>query len=108
MNLKGALSENFVLQSLVRQYETPLRYWTSGNKAELDFLVQHENAIIPVEVKSDSSLRGKSLTLFNQKYKPLIRIRYSLRNLTQDEGLLNIPLFMADYTHKIIKSAYDG
>lgn len=102
VEFKGALSENFVLQSLVRQYETPLRYWTSGNKAEIDFLVQHENTIIPVEVKSDSSVIGKSLTLFNKRYQPPIRVRYSLKNLKQDEGLLNIPLFMADYTIKII------
>lgn len=102
VEFKGALSENFVLQSLVRQYETPLRYWTSGNKAEIDFLLQHENTIIPVEVKSDSSVTGKSLTLFNKRYQPPIRIRYSLKNLKQDEGLLNIPLFMADYTLKII------
>jgi len=102
VEFKGALSENFVLQSLVRQYETPLRYWTSGNKAEIDFLLQHGNTIIPVEVKSDSSVTGKSLTLFNKKYQPPIRIRYSLKNLKQDEGLLNIPLFMADYTLKII------
>lgn len=105
VEFKGALSENFVLQSLVRQYETPLRYWTSGNKAEIDFLVQHENSIIPVEVKSDSSVTGKSLTLFNKKYQPPIRIRYSLKNLKQDEGLLNIPLFMADYTSTLINMA---
>lgn len=99
---KGALSENFVLQSLVRQFETPPRYWTSGNKAEVDFLIQHGNTIIPVEVKSDTSVTGKSLTFYNKAFQPEIRIRYSLRNLKQDEGLLNIPLFMADYTKKLI------
>ena len=102
VEFKGALSENFVLQSLVRQYETPLRYWTSGNKAEIDFLLQHENTIIPVEVKSGTSVTGKSLTLYNKRYQPPVRIRYSLKNLGQDESLLNIPLFMADYTLKII------
>lgn len=99
---KGALSENFVLQSLVRQFETPLRYWTSGNQAEIDFLIQHKNTIIPVEVKSDSSVRGRSLTLFTQKFKSEIRIRYSLKNLKYDDGLLNIPLFMADYTRSLV------
>lgn len=99
---KGALSENFVLQSLARQFETTPRYWTSGNKAEIDFLIQHENTIIPVEVKSDLSIKGRSLTLYYKEFQPEIRIRYSLRNLKQDEGLLNIPLFMADYTKKLI------
>src|ERR1035437_6254727 len=66
-------------------------------KTEIDFLIQHENAIIPIEVKSDASITGKSLTLYNKEFQPEIRIRYSLKNLKQDEGLLNIPLFMADY-----------
>jgi uncharacterized protein len=99
---KGALSENFILQSLVRQFESPPRYWTSGNKAEIDFLIQHGNNIIPIEVKSDSSVSGKSLTMYYREFNPDIRIRYSLKNLKQDEGLLNIPLFMADYTKKLI------
>ncbi|MCK9413862.1 MAG: ATP-binding protein [Prolixibacteraceae bacterium] len=100
---KGALSENYVLQSLLRQFETPPRYWTSGNKAEVDFLIQHENAIIPIEVKSDSSVTGKSLTLYYKEFQPEIRIRYSLKNLKLDEGLLNIPLFMTDSTLKFIE-----
>lgn len=102
VEFKGALSENWVLQSLVRQFESPPRYWTSGNKAEIDFLIQHENKIIPIEVKSDSSTTGKSLTLYNKDFQPEIRIRYSLKNLKKDDGLLNIPLFMADYTMKMI------
>lgn len=102
VEFKGALSENYVLQSLVRQFETPPRYWTSGNKAEIDFLIQHENILIPIEVKSDTSISGKSLTLYYKEFLPEIRIRYSLKNLKMDEGLLNIPLFMADYTTKLI------
>ncbi len=99
---KGALSENYVLQSLVRQFESPPRYWTSGNKAEIDFLIQDGNDIIPIEVKSDSTVTGKSLTLYNKEFQPKVRVRYSLKNLKQDGGLLNIPLFMADYMKKLI------
>ena len=99
---KGALSENYVLQSLVMQFETPPRYWTSGNKAEIDFLIQYENSIIPIEVKSVASVTGKSLTLYHKEFQPELRIRYSLKNLKQDEGLINIPLFMADFTQKLI------
>ena len=99
---KGALSENYVLQSLVRQFESTPRYWTSGNKAEIDFLIQYKNGIIPVEVKSGSSVTGKSLTLYNKEFQPKIRIRFSLKNLKQDNGLLNIPLFMVDHTRKMI------
>jgi predicted AAA+ superfamily ATPase len=100
---KGALSENYILQSLKPQFEVQPRYWTSGNLAEIDFLIQYKNKIIPVEVKSDENIRGKSLTLFYKKFQPEIRIRFSLKNLTYDDGLLNIPLFMAGYTRKLIE-----
>lgn len=99
---KGALSENYVLQSLLTQYTTALHYWTSGNTAEVDFTLQHENLIIPIEVKSDENIRGRSLTLYTQKYAPEIRIRYSLKNLQWNDGMLNIPIFLADYTKELI------
>ncbi len=99
---KGALSENYVLQSLVAQFEVVPRYWSSGNQAEIDFLLQYKNEIFPVEVKSDENIRGKSLTQYYKKYEPPLRLRYSLKNLKYDNGLLNIPLFMADYTKKLI------
>ena len=102
---KGALTENFVLQHLVPHFEVTPRYWNSGNQAEVDFLIQTKNEIIPIEVKSDENIRSKSLTVYNELYNPPIRLRYSLRNLKKDEGLLNIPLFMVDYTAKLIEPA---
>jgi predicted AAA+ superfamily ATPase len=105
VEFKGALSENYVLQSLIHQFENPPRYWTSGNKAEIDFIIQYENSIIPVEVKSDNSVKGKSLSLYNKEFQPEIRIRYSLKNLKTDDRLLNIPLFMADRTRHLIDLA---
>jgi uncharacterized protein len=100
---KGSLSENFILQSLVPQFEILPRYWASEGKAELDFLLQFQNMLIPVEVKSDSNIRGKSLSWYNKQFNPELRIRYSLLNLSYNEGLLNIPLFMADQTARLIK-----
>lgn len=99
---KGALTENFVLQHLISHFEVVPRYWNSGNQAEVDFLIQTKNEIIPIEVKSDENVRSKSLTIYNNLYKPSIRLRYSLKNLKRDEGLLNIPLFMVDYAEKLI------
>lgn len=99
---KGALSENFVLQHLIANFEGIPRYWTSGSQAEVDFLVQMKNDIIPIEVKSDENIRSKSLTVYNDLYQPPVRIRYSLKNLKKDVGLLNIPLFMVDYTEKLL------
>ena len=102
---KGALTENYVLQSLIPQLESTPRYWTSGNKAEIDFLIQYKNNIFPVEVKSDLNIRSKSLSAYNQQFDPKIKIRFSLRNLKFDNGLLNIPLFLTDFTTKILDKA---
>jgi predicted AAA+ superfamily ATPase len=100
---KGALTENFVLQHLVSHFEVTPRYWNSGNQAEVDFLIQVKNEIIPIEVKSDENIRSKSLTVYNDLYNPSIRLRCSLRNLKKDQDLLNIPLFMVDYIEKLLR-----
>ena len=105
---KGALSENYILQCLVAQYEVMPRYWSSGATAEVDFIIQRGNDIIPIEVKSDENVRGKSLSLYNQKYVPPIRVRFSLKNLKRDENLINIPLFLSDHLDKFIKLATYG
>ena len=100
---KGALSENFVLQSLVAQYEGIPRYWTSSATAEVDFILQDKNDIIPIEVKSDTFITSKSLALYNNQYNPRMRIRFSLKNLSLSGNLLNIPLFLADKTSQLIE-----
>jgi predicted AAA+ superfamily ATPase len=100
---KGALTENFVLQGLVNTYETLPRYWTSGGQAEVDFIIQRKNDLIPIEVKSDQNISSRSLRLYMQKYEfTKIRLRLSLRNLKQDENLLNIPLFMIDHIDRLV------
>ena len=99
---KGALTENFVLQHLIRNFEVQPRYWTSGAQAEVDFIIQLKNEVIPIEVKSDDNVRSRSLSVYNSLYKPDVRIRFSLKNLKKDEGLLNIPLFLVDYTEKLL------
>jgi predicted AAA+ superfamily ATPase len=100
---KGALTENYILQSLITQFPEKPHYWTSGNIAEIDFVITHENQIIPMEVKSDMNIKSRSLTLYRTKFQPSLSIRYSLRNLEFRDGLLNIPLYMADYTKELIE-----
>lgn len=104
---KGALTENYILSGLAGQFEPIPRYWRSGNKAEVDFLIQYRNQVIPVEVKSDENIRSKSLAYYKKEYAPGLSVRFSLRNLKKDEGLINIPLFMVDYARKIIDKAFD-
>ncbi len=99
---KGSLTENYVLQSLTAQFPIPLRYWTSNAQAEVDFLLQHQDMIIPIEVKADENIRSKSLSVYHQQFQPPIRVRFSLRNLSFDGGLLNIPLYCTDATQNLI------
>ncbi len=99
---KGALAENYVLQSLLANGIKCSRYWASGNKAEVEFIVQHGVNVIPIEVKSGTSVTGKSLAEYNKKYSPSLRIRFSMLNLKRDDTLLNIPLFLADRTEELL------
>ncbi|WMJ22199.1 ATP-binding protein [Paludicola sp. MB14-C6] len=105
VEFKGALSENYVLQALKNQFEATPRYWAIDNpRYEVDYLIQRENDIIPVEVKSEDNVESKSLKKFKEKFgdKIKLRVRFSLNNLKLDDDVLNIPLFMADYADKII------
>ena len=102
---KGALTENFVLQTLLTQFEVAPRYWNQLNPPyEVDFLIQRENDIFPIEVKSETNIESRSLKKFKELYtdKVKLRIRFSLNNLKLDGDMLNIPLFMADYTDRLI------
>lgn len=102
---KGALTENYVLQTLSTQFEAGPRYWTQINPPyEVDFLIQRENEIIPVEVKAENNTASKSLKKFKEIYsdKVKLRVRFSLDNLKLDNDMLNIPLFMADHTDRLI------
>ena len=103
---KGALTENYILQSLTPQFEVLPRYWTDNNY-EVDFIIQNENDIFPIEVKAEKNTKSKSLFKFKEKYSDEIklRVRFSFENLTLDDDLLNIPLFMADYSKKLINIA---
>lgn len=110
VEFKGALSENYVLQTLKNQFEAIPRYWTMDNpRYEVDFLIQRENDIFPVEVKSESNVESKSLKRYKEKYgdKVKLRIRFSLNNLRLDDDILNIPLFLADYTDRLIGIALE-
>lgn len=99
---KGAMAENYVLQSLACQLDVLPRYWTSVGKAEVDFVIQMGVNIIPVEVKADTRLGGKSLAIYDINYHPAYKVRYSLNTLKINDGLLNIPLYLADWTVKLV------
>ncbi len=95
---KGAVAENFVLTSLLAQGFAMPSYWTlQGNKAEVDFLVADGLSVVPIEVKSDRRISGKSFAEYDKKYHPDLRIRFSMNNIKKDGNLLNLPVFMTDW-----------
>lgn len=102
---KGALTENYILQSLLPQFEVMPRYWSQSNPPyEVDFLIQRENDIFPVEVKSETNVTSKSMKKFKELFPDQVklRVRFSLENLKLNDDVLNIPLFLADQADRLI------
>ena len=107
---KGALTENYVLQELATQFEVVPRYWSKSNPPyEVDFLLQRENDIFPVEVKAETNTNSRSLRKFKELYgdRVKLRIRFSLDNLKLNNDVLNIPLFMVGHTDRLIGLALE-
>lgn len=100
---KGAMAENMVLQSFVTHFDVIPRYWTSEATAEVDFLLQNNASLFPVEVKSGTRLSGKSLGIYIDRFVPELALRFSMNNLKQDSTILNIPIFLADWTLQLLK-----
>lgn len=91
---KGALTEQYVMQQLRLNSERYIGYWTNERStSEVDFVIQEEGNIIPIEVKSGESLRSKSFRLFCQKYNPTKAIRSSLSDYKEEEWMTNVPLY---------------
>lgn len=89
---KGALTEQFVCQQL--KIKTELYYWIASNAtAEIDFVIQHQNEIIPIEVKAEENLKSKSLKVFVEKFENKNAIRLSMNKFREESWLTNIPLY---------------
>jgi hypothetical protein len=90
----AGMAENFVACHL-RGNGYNLFYWESDNRAEVDFLIQKDGYVIPVEVKANLHSKSKSLDVFRTKYKPEYSIRISGRNFGFENGIKSIPLYAA-------------
>jgi len=91
---KGALAEQYVLQQFKSLKQLPIYYWTAERAtAEVDFLIQYQHRIIPVEVKAAENLKAKSLKVYHQKFNPEISIRTSLADYRKEDWLINLPLY---------------
>ncbi len=92
---KGALTEQFVCQQL--KIKTDIYYWVAPNAtAEIDFVLQKQNEIIPVEVKAEENLKSKSLKVFVAKFDNKNAIRTSMSKFRSESWLTNIPLYAID------------
>lgn len=92
---KGALTEQYVLQQLIPYSdELTITYWSNeSNTNEIDFVVQYENEVIPIEVKAATNLQAKSLKWYIEKYKPQKAFRFSAADYKQNEVVIDYPLY---------------
>ena len=94
---KGALSEQFILQELKVGGQKQLFYWANDSgSAEIDFIFERENNIIPLEVKASENLQSKSLKTFAAKYPSIRCYRTSLSDYREESWMTNLPLYGAE------------
>lgn len=90
---KGSLTEQYVCQQLVASGLVPY-YWSAENSAgEIDFLVQKDAGIYPIEVKAEENVRARSLRVFNEANRGMSCRRFSLSGYRDEEWMVNVPLF---------------
>lgn len=91
---KGALTEQFVLQELITSKNKQIHYWANDSGgAEIDFIFEVNNTIIPLEVKANENLQSKSLKTFSLKNPSIYCYRTSLSNYREESWLTNVPLY---------------
>lgn len=91
---KGSMTENYVLFELIQSVDDTAYYWSSGNTAEVDFIIQSGAEIVPIEVKSEKNVKARSLAEYRKKYEPRYAVKTSMKNEIGGEEVLNIPLYM--------------
>ena len=100
---KGALTEQYVLQQLVVNEENDIFYWSAERgKAEIDFRVQMDDKIVPIEVKAEENLQAKSLRLFVQKYNIKYAVRTSMSDYRDQNWMVNYPLYSVGNLNKYL------
>ena len=95
VEFKGALTEQYVLQQIIAETDyVPYYYSATKSETEIDFLIQKEQNIIPVEVKAEENLRAKSLREYCRKFQPEYAVRTSMSNYREQDWMVNWPLYI--------------
>ena len=93
-DFKGGMAENYVnVQLAINGYKT--YYWESERGAEIDFVIQRDGELIPIEVKSADNTRAKSLKVYMETYKPAYAIKLSAKNFGFEDNKKIVPLYAA-------------
>ena len=90
---KGAFTENFVMSQLVATRDTSVFYYSNDAKLEIDFLIQQDSQIVPIEAKAEENLRSKSLSSFVSSHPETHGIRFSKSDYREQDWLTNVPLY---------------
>jgi hypothetical protein len=91
---KGALTEQYVLQQLMSEPLMVIHYWSAAHGiAEVEFVLQYKNMVVPLEVKAEENLKSKSLRAYHDKFAPEITLRTSMSDYRMQDWLINIPLY---------------
>jgi predicted AAA+ superfamily ATPase len=105
---KGALTEQYVHQQLNSSNDYVIYYWSAERAtSEIDFLVQYDGQVVPVEVKAEENLQAKSLKFFCQKYNPWIAVRTSMSDFRKENLFINIPLYAIEQMKEITLAVRD-
>jgi len=102
---KGGFAEQFVLQELIAANDRlPVYYWaTDKNTAEIEYVIQYNDEIIPLEVKSGKNVKSESLNMYRNEFHPARSIRASLKNYGVVDGLYSVPLYLTGSLADILR-----
>ena len=92
---KGPLTENYCLQQLIPQFEIKPHYYSPAQNYEVDFLLQNESDIIPVECKAGKNTLSASFKRYRNEQKPILAVRFSELPYKKQEDMVNVPLYLA-------------
>lgn len=100
---KGALTEQYVLQQIISNDDIAVYYWSAeSSTAEIDFILQINGMVVPVEVKAEENLQAKSLKVYREKFNPAVSVRTSMSDFREQDWLINLPLYAISLLGNII------